>query len=57
MVFNATVNTISAISWWPVLLVDEIGVPEEIHRTVASDVHWQTNKNVRNAHDLDIHVW
>jgi hypothetical protein len=25
MVFNATFNNISAISWWSVLLVEEIG--------------------------------
>jgi hypothetical protein len=34
MVFNATFNTIS------VILVEEAGVPEENHRSVAS--HWQT---------------
>jgi len=27
MVFNATFNNVSAISWRPVLLVDESGVP------------------------------
>jgi hypothetical protein len=36
MVFNATLNNISAISWRSVLLVDETGVPEENHRAVAS---------------------
>jgi hypothetical protein len=30
MVFNATFNCISVISWWSVLLVDETGVPGEI---------------------------
>jgi hypothetical protein len=40
MVFNATFNNISAISWWSVLLVEETGVPWENHRPVAS--HWQT---------------
>jgi hypothetical protein len=40
MVFNATFNNISAMSWWSVLLVEETGVPGENHRTVAS--HWQT---------------
>jgi hypothetical protein len=40
MVFNATFNNISVISWRSVLLVEEIGVPEEHHRPVAS--HWQT---------------
>jgi hypothetical protein len=29
MVFNATFNNISAISWRSVLLVDETGVPEK----------------------------
>jgi hypothetical protein len=36
MVFNATFNNISAISWWSVLLVEETRVPEENHRPVAS---------------------
>ena len=40
MVFNATFNNISAISWRSVLLVEETGVPWENHRPVAS--HWQT---------------
>jgi hypothetical protein len=40
MVFNATFNNISVISWWLVLLVQEIGVPGENHRPVAS--HLQT---------------
>ena len=29
VVFNATFNNISAISWWSVLFAEEIGVPEE----------------------------
>jgi hypothetical protein len=29
MVFNTTFNNISVISWWSVLLVEEIGVPGE----------------------------
>jgi hypothetical protein len=36
MVFNATFNNISAISWWSILLVEETGVPGENHRHVAS---------------------
>ena len=40
MVFNATFNNISAISWCLVLLVEETGVPRENQRTVTS--HWQT---------------
>jgi hypothetical protein len=38
MVFNATFNKISAISWQSVLMVEEIGVPRENHRPVASQV-------------------
>ena len=40
MVFNATFNNISFISWLSVLLVDETGEPVENHRPVAS--YWQT---------------
>jgi hypothetical protein len=36
MVFNTTFNNITVISWWPVLLVEDIGVPGENHRPVAS---------------------
>jgi len=31
LVFNASFNNISAISWWSVLLVEETGVPRENH--------------------------
>ena len=40
MVFNATFNNISVISWRSALLVKEIEGPTEIHRHAAS--HWQT---------------
>ena len=40
MMFNATFNNISVISWRSVLLVEDAGVPGESHRPVAS--HWQT---------------
>ena len=33
MVFNATLNNISVISWWSVLLVEEIGEPEYPEKT------------------------
>ena len=39
IVFNATFNNISVISWRSVLLVEETGVAWENHRHVAS--HWQ----------------
>jgi hypothetical protein len=38
MVFNASFNNISAISWRSVLLVEETGVPGENHRSVASQL-------------------
>ena len=37
MVFNATFNNISVISWWSVLLVEETGVHGEIHWPVTSN--------------------
>jgi hypothetical protein len=40
MVFNATINNISVISWRSVLLMEETGVSGENHRPVSS--HWQT---------------
>ena len=40
MVFNATFNNISVISWLSVLLVEETRVHEENHWPSAS--HWQT---------------
>jgi hypothetical protein len=36
MVFNATFNNISVISWWSVVLVEETGEPRENHRPAAS---------------------
>jgi len=36
MVFNATFNNISVISWWSALLMEEMGVPRENDRPVAS---------------------
>ena len=40
MVFNATFNNITFISWRSVLLVEETGVPAEKHRPAEN--HWQT---------------
>jgi hypothetical protein len=40
MMFNATFNNISVISWRRDLLVDETGILRENHRPVAS--HLQT---------------
>jgi hypothetical protein len=36
MVFNATFNNISVISWRSVLLVEETGVPGEYYQPAAS---------------------
>jgi hypothetical protein len=36
MVFNATFNNISVISWRSVLLVEETGVPGKNHRLAAN---------------------
>jgi hypothetical protein len=36
MVFNATFNNASVISWRSVLLVEETGVPREYNRSAAS---------------------
>jgi hypothetical protein len=38
MLFNATFNSISAISWWSVLLVEETDIPGENHRHVTADI-------------------
>jgi len=40
MVFNATFNNTSVISWRSILFVEETGVPGKNHWPVAS--HWQT---------------
>jgi len=37
LVFNATFSNISAISWRPVLVVEEAGVPGEHHRPWTSN--------------------
>ena len=36
MVFNATFNNISVVSWQSVLLLEKTGVTRENHRPVAS---------------------
>jgi hypothetical protein len=43
VVFNATFNNISVISWQSVLLVEETGGPGENQRPATS--HWQTLSN------------
>jgi len=40
VLFNATFNNISVLSWRSIFVVEETGVPGENHRPVVS--HWQT---------------
>jgi len=46
MVFNATFNNISVISWRSVLLIEETGVPGENHRRagyfIKQSLEWRT---------------
>jgi len=44
MVFNATFNNISVMSWRSVLLGEETGVSGQNNRPVAS--HWQTLSHI-----------
>jgi hypothetical protein len=37
IVFNATFSNISAISWLPILVVEEAGIPGENHQTCANN--------------------
>jgi hypothetical protein len=57
MVFNATFNNISVISWWSILQVEETRVPGENHRPAAS--HWQTLSHnvVSTTHRTDCIGW
>jgi hypothetical protein len=45
MVFEATFNNISVISWRSVLLVEETGVPRENHRPDANKLKVAIHKN------------
>ena len=56
MVFNATFNNISVISWWSVLLAEETRIPGENHRPVESD--WQALSHNAVHRDLNSqHQW
>jgi len=50
MVFSATFNDISVISWWSVWLVEETGVSGENHRQVTAHRHEQALQKVLNNH-------
>jgi hypothetical protein len=51
MVFNATFNNISVISWWSVLLVEETGIPggKKSLKTLSHNVVSSTPHNQRDS--------
>ena len=57
MVYNATLNNTSVISWLSVLLIEETGVPGENHRPAVN--HWQISSHTivsstpRHEQELD----
>jgi len=53
MVFNATYNNISAISWWSVLLVEETGVPRENHKSLTNLPHNVASSTPRHERGLN----
>jgi hypothetical protein len=53
MVFNATFNNISVISWWLVLLVEETGIQWENHWPAASHCQTLSHNVVFNLHKLN----
>ena len=62
MVFNATFNNISAITWWSVFLVEETGAPKENHRPVVSHRQTLSHKVVSSTHHHELysnsqHYW
>ena len=64
MVFNATLNTISVITWRVVLLVEDTGVPGRNHRqTLSHNVvsntrrhEWGSNSQLYHIMLYRIHV-
>jgi hypothetical protein len=48
VVFNATINNISVISWRSALLVEETRIPGENHRTVS---HYVASSTPRHEWD------
>jgi hypothetical protein len=54
MVFNATFNNISVITWQSILLVEETSVPRENHQPVAR--HWQTLSMITRNNILHVSI-
>ena len=57
MVFNATFNKISVISWWSVLLVEETGVPAENHQLPYDNNHDDPILYIRGSCCLLVHFY
>jgi hypothetical protein len=49
MVLNATLNNISVILWWSVLLVEETKVPQENHNFQRADQPIVAVKNLKEV--------
>ena len=54
MVFNATFNNISVVSWWSVLLVEETGVPGDSADSILSEC---TNVKISPKGYVNIHEY
>ena len=52
--FNATFNNISAISWQPVLVVEEVEVPGENHRPWANSNNSAPSIRCRYSRGLEL---
>ena len=46
MMLNATLNNISVISWWSVLLVEETGVPEKTNNQSQVTLSYNVVSNI-----------
>ena len=61
MLFNATFNNISVMSWWSVLLVEETGSirrkPPACRKTLSHNVVLSTPYHERIQHDIQIYIY
>jgi hypothetical protein len=54
-VFNATFSNISAISWRPVLVVEEAGVPDKVCQWLAAGQWFSLGTLVSSTNKTDCH--